>query len=116
MGKIVFISKETPYQHEKTSTLINMATAALQEGHEVSIFMYMDGVYGPFREQHLEKGKTFSQLFAELIKNGAVISLCSECVKTRGLSKDDLIEGVKIGGIYSGLALPLEEADRIISL
>ncbi len=116
LGTILFISKESPYQKENTSTLINMALAAQQEGHNVKIFMYMDGVYGPYKEQHLESGKTFSELFSDLIKNGAEIQLCSECVKTRGLTKEDLIEGVVVGGLFKGLAIPLEEADRIINL
>ncbi len=117
MGKIVFISKESPYQQEKTTTLINMALAALEEGHQVVIFMYMDGVYGPFREQHLKKGKTISKYFSELIEKGAEIHLCSECVNTRGLKEDrDFIKGVNIGGLYVGLVVPLEEADRVINL
>jgi len=116
MGTILFISKEAPYQKENTSTLINMAMAAQQEGHKVKIFMYMDGIYGPFREQHLESGKTFSELFSDLIKNGAEIQLCGECVKTRGLTSEHLIEGVVVGGLLKGFTEPLEEADRIINL
>ena len=117
LGKILFISKESPYQQEKTTTLINMALAARDEGHQVVIFMYMDGVYGPFREQHLEKGKPISELFSELIKKGAEIHLCGECVNTRGLKEgQDFIEGVNIGGLYTGLVVPLEGADRVINL
>ena len=117
MGTILLICKESPYQKEKTSTLINIAFAAQQEGHKVIIFMYMDGVYSPFREQHIEKGKTISQLLSELIQNGAEINLCGECVKTRGLrAEGDFIEGIKIGGLLEGLAFPLESADRVINL
>ena len=117
MGTILFICKESPYQLEKTTTLINMAFAAQQEGHDVKIFMYMDGVYSPFREQHLETGKTISQLLSDLIQNGAEVNLCGECVKTRGLRKDgDFIEGIKVGGLLEGLAYTLETADRVINL
>ncbi|MHA1269892.1 MAG: DsrE/DsrF/TusD sulfur relay family protein [Candidatus Helarchaeota archaeon] len=118
MGTILFISKETPYQTENTTTLINMAKAAQDEGHKVIIFMYMDGIYGALKGQFLEKGKAISEIFKKLIENGAEINLCNVCVKTRGFNEKDgnFIEGVKIGGLFKGLTISMEQADRVISL
>ncbi len=47
MGKIGFLLTAGPFQFQNWKTAADIADAALDKGHEVAIFMYLDGVYNP---------------------------------------------------------------------
>lgn len=54
------------------------------------------------------------QMLNDLIKHGAKVSVCGTCIQARGLEKDDLIEGVKIGSMI-GLAHWIKESEKVLT-
>ncbi|MBI2955037.1 MAG: DsrE family protein [Chloroflexi bacterium] len=106
-----------PFQFENWDTAASIAEAALDKGHEVRMFLYLDGVYNPIKHQ------TFPDLsvmpkdrFAALVEKGATIIACGVCVNARGLEKGkDYIDGVKVGGLPD-FAEIIGEADALITL
>jgi tRNA 2-thiouridine synthesizing protein D len=106
-----------PFQFENWETAANIAEAALDKGHDVRIFYYLDGVYNPIKYQ------TFPDLevmpkdrVAKLVEKGADIIACGICVNARGLEKGkDYIEGVKVGGLPD-FAEIVGDVDRLITL
>lgn len=117
MAKIGFLLTTSPYQYENYDTVYNLAKAALEKGHQVQIFMYLDGVYNLIKLQKfpelclLPKDK-----FAELAQEGAKIVACGICTNARGLENGrDYIEAVKVGGMPD-FAEMLGEIDRLIAL
>lgn len=117
MAKFGFLLTAGPFQFENSETLYNLANAALDKGHEVDIFMYLDGVYNPIKHQ------TFPDLdvmpkdqFEEILKKGAKIICCGICVNARGLEKGkEYIDGPKVGGLPD-FAEIVGECDRLITL
>ncbi|RLI33385.1 sulfur reduction protein DsrE, partial [Candidatus Bathyarchaeota archaeon] len=45
MKKLLIILCETPFHSDKVDQTINIAEAAISKKHEVSVFLFMDGVY-----------------------------------------------------------------------
>ena|ERR1035437_9609786 len=117
MVKLGLLLTSGPFQFENWDTAASIAEAALERGHEVSIFLYLDGVYNPIKYQ------TFPDLnampkdrFAALVGQGAQIIACGLCVNARGLEKGkDYIDGVKVGGLPD-FAEVVGEVDRLITL
>ena len=108
-GILLTISKE----HANTNTVLNIANAALKEGHEVSIFLMDDGVYNIVKTP--EKDELYvAGAFSDLIKQGVEIALCDQTARERGVSKENSIEGVVFGGQFD-LAVLVNESDRFLS-
>src|SRR3972149_11718658 len=101
MAKIGFLLTLGPFQFENWETVANIAEAALDKGHQVQFFYYLDGVYNPIKYQ------TFPDLavmpkdrVARLVAKGAKIIACGVCVNAPGLEEgEDSIEAGKVGGL-----------------
>lgn len=117
MAKIGFLLTTGPFQFEGWETLCNIAEAALDKGHEVSVFNYLDGVYNPIKHQ------TFPDLnvmpkdrFVTLAEKGAKIICCGVCVNARGLEGGkEYVDGIKVGGLPD-FAEIVGSVDRLITL
>jgi sulfur relay (sulfurtransferase) complex TusBCD TusD component (DsrE family) len=108
---------ETPFQNDAVDQALEISKTALDKGHEVDIYMMMDGVYGPVNTQsgepfHMESA---SDRFKELVALGASISGCRVCMELRGVTQEMLPEGIDIGGIFD-LGEMLAEADVVLSM
>jgi len=98
----------TSPENQNAGTVINLATAALGAGHEVSLFMMDDGVYNVVAKNKI------SSRFAGLRDAGAFLALCGHTAEERGVEEDDCLTGVKYAGQYE-LAVMVNESDRFLS-
>jgi len=108
---------ETPFQNDAVDQALVISKTALGKGHEIDIYMMMDGVYGPVNTQsgepfHMESA---SDRFKELVELGASISGCRVCMELRGVTQEMLPEGIDVGGIFD-LGEMLAEADVVLSM
>lgn len=117
MATIGFLLTTGPYQYENADTLYNIASAALDKGHGVKIFQYLDGVYNPVAAQAfpdlsvLPKDKV-----ASLLERGATVIACGICVNARGLEGGKgYVEGARVGGLPD-FAEIVADVDRLITL
>ena len=77
----------------------------------------MDGVYNPYTSQNGEPFgmSSVSERLAELVRRGVEISSCRVCMELRGIAREDLPEGVDVGGIFD-LSEALADSDVVLSL
>ena len=117
LSKIGFILTTGPWQHQNWETVVNIAAAALDKGHQVIMYLYLDGVYNPMKHQALEGFDTMPKdSFARLIARGARIIVCADASSARGLKGGEcFIEGVEMGALPE-LADLVGEVDRFIAL
>jgi len=117
MAKLGFLLSSGPYRRQNLETVASLADAALRKGHEVSIFIDLDGVYTPVRSQYfLDMPVLPRELFENLVRKGAQVMVCGVCLVARGLeSSRDLIDGVRVGNVpdFSDM---LGKVDRLIAL
>ena len=117
MAKIGILLTTGPWQFQNWETAANIADAALDKGHEVSFFLYLDGVYNPIKLQALRGYEVMPKdRFSHLLSRGARIFACVICINARGLADGrDYIDGVKIGPLNL-FADMIGEVDRLIQL
>lgn len=117
MAKLGLLLTLGPYQFENWHTACNIANAALDKGHEVQMFLYLDGVYNPIKFQTFPDTPSVPKdCFEELVKKGAKIVACGICVNARGLEKGkDYIEGVVVGGLPD-FAEMVSDVDSLVTL
>ena len=117
MGRLGILFFNGPYQAESAETVIKLANAALDKGHEVRIFCYMDAVNAALENQkaiegifNIEKG------FKDILDKGATVRLCNLCLLVRGTMKNCLNRecgDIKRAGTPD-LAKIIEETDKLI--
>ena len=117
MGRLGILFFNGPYQAESAETICKLASTALDKGHEVRIFCYMDAINAALENQkdiegiyNIEKG------FKEILEKGATIRLCNLCLLVRGTMKNCLKRecgDVKRAGTPD-LATIIEETDKLV--
>ena len=102
-------------QFQNTDTVYEFAKAAVEEGHEVTVFCDVDAVYNLMASQILPDQKTPSKKLAELMTEGVHFLACMESARIRGIdSKEALIKGA-IKSSLGELALLMDQSDRVIA-
>lgn len=115
--KLGILLTEGPFQTEHHETATEIAKAALEKGHEVEMFLFLDGVYNALAAQAMPYAENQPvDHFKEILGLGGKIIACGVCVDARGLeSGKNFIEGVKVAGLPQ-LSEQIDWADRFISL
>jgi len=116
MGKFLIILFSPPMQSQNTDTVYELAKAATEMGHEVTVFCDIDAVYNLVAGQILSDQTTPASKMAQLIKTGVQVLLCRESARLRGIDvQENLIEGV-VKSSLGRLAELMEKHDRIVAL
>ncbi len=115
LGKLLIILFSSPMQFQNTDTVYEFAKAAVEEGHEVTVFCDVDAVYNLMASQISPDQKTPAKKLAELITRGVHFLVCRESARLRGLdSKKSLIKGA-IESSLGELALLMDQSDRVMA-
>jgi len=110
-----FLIRTMPYTYENLDTAHHLATAALDAGHRVRIFLYEDSVVAA--SGHIKSGseRNVASRLQALAQRGAEITACATCCRFRGLGREDLVAGAKLGGM-TALARMADDCDRLVTL
>jgi len=97
---------------------LGFADKVLDMGHPVAVFLNVRAVTLGNRKvpQHVEAatGKTGHQMLQALMAKGARIFLCPGCTQQAGLSVEDRLEGVQLGGLEMRQLL-MQPATKVMS-
>ena len=119
MPKLGILFFDGPYQKQASETVCKIARAALDKGHSVRIFCYMDAVNAVLEKQKKIDGIfNIEEGFREILSKGATIRLCNICLLVRGTMKNCIKKDagdIKKAGTPD-LARIIEETDRLITI
>ncbi|GBE55717.1 MAG TPA: hypothetical protein ENH28_02030 [Euryarchaeota archaeon] len=95
MGNITIGILTRPYGSRNIAFVLKLSKAAVEKGHSVKLWLSADSTTVLKKNQHKYK-KTFhfEDDIKELLEKGVEIVACESCVEMRGVTKEDLIEGV----------------------
>lgn len=95
MGSITIIINDAPYGNEKPWNALRLAKALVAIKQKVTIFLMGDAVILAKKGQQTPTGYyNLAQMLGELIVLGAEVRACGNCINSRGLKEEDLVEGV----------------------
>jgi len=117
MPRLGILFFDGPYQTQASETVVKLADAALDKGHEVRIFCYMDAVNALLENQKKIEGIfNIEEGFKGILSKGATIRLCNLCLLVRGTMKNCLKKecgDVKRAGTPD-LAKIIDETDKLV--
>ncbi|MDW7731782.1 MAG: DsrE family protein [Methanolobus sp.] len=117
---LTIILTDEPYISEYAEIGYKIARAALKQQHKVNIFLYLDAVHIPKKDQEPSFFASAGKFFSELVVMGAQVEACPRCATARGYApgdgtSEDYICGIKITSLYR-LAEMLQESDKVVAL
>jgi len=115
MGKLLIILFSPPMQSQNTDTVYELAKAAVEMGHEVTVFCDIDATYNLLASQILPDQATPAGKVAQLIDKGVQVLACRESARRRGIDvPKNLIKGV-VESSLGRLVELMEQHDRIVT-
>ncbi|HME53636.1 MAG TPA: DsrE family protein [Candidatus Lokiarchaeia archaeon] len=115
MGSIAFLVLSGPYTFQGTHTMIQLANAALDKGHDITgIFFFVDGVINVNKNIKAEEG--MFDIPVELMAlhdKGVKIAACSACSEYRGIAEQDIFDGVELSGLAT-FSEYYDAADKVV--
>ena len=84
-----------PYTKERPFTMLRFAYTALLEEHKINIFLVEDGIFVGKKNQDPSVYDKLEKWMKDIISEGATVVACGVCMKARGMTDDELIEGIR---------------------
>lgn len=117
METLTIIVNGAPYGDERVWNALRLALTSISAAVEMNanIFLIGDAVIAAKKGQNTPQGYyNLEKTLKDLIERGAKVAACGTCIRARGLTKENLIEGVEIGSM-TGLAHWIKESQKILS-
>jgi uncharacterized protein involved in oxidation of intracellular sulfur len=115
MENITLVINDAPYGIEKPWNALRLAKALAVLKEKINIFLLGDAVLIAKKGQQTPAGYyNLAQMLGELIALGAEVRACGTCLNSRGLKKEELIEGVIIGKMLD-LARWVQGSSRVLN-
>jgi len=101
------------YTKERPYTILRFAYTALLEEHKINIFLVEDGIWVGKKNQDPTSYDNVGKWLKDVIEEGAKVLACGVCMKARGMSEDELMEGIQ-KTTMNGFLEMCEEADNVM--
>ena len=121
MATITVIVGDPAYGKERVYTTLRYTIAALEEGHQVNLFLIEDALLTAKSGQSPhelpgvfdERMPNCEALLKAAVKLGARVKLCGVCASERGLGPDDFSADAEIGSMKELVQWTLD-ADSVV--
>jgi len=101
------------YTSERPFTMLRFAYTALLEGHKINLFLVEDGIFVGKKGQDPSAYDNVEKWMSDVLEEGANVKACAVCMKARGITEDELINGISKTTMHSFVEM-CAEADQVI--
>ena len=115
---LTLILQSAPYGDEKVWNALRLAKALITVtvGMKVNVFLLGDSVTAAKKGQKPpEDYYNLEKALQDLVKHHVEVAACRTCLSARGLTQQDLIEGVRVGTTTGDLAQWVKESQKVLS-
>ena len=105
MTSIAVIIGSAPYTRERPYTALRFINTALLEDHKVNLFLVEDGIFVAKKNQNPSEYPNLIEWLEQGLENGLVAKACGVCLKARGISKEELVEGVEVATMHDFVSM-----------
>lgn len=112
---ITIVINELPYKNDKAWNALRLAGSLLEQEVKVNVFLLEDGVDAG-KEHQDTKGKEYNveDLTKKLLANNVSFAACSTCLKSCGISRERLLDGI-VEGQMRDLARWVKDSDTVMT-
>ncbi len=103
------------YTSERPFTMLRFAYTALLDEHKVNIFLVEDGIFVGKKKQDPTTYDNVGKWMSDVISEGANVKACGVCMRARGISEDELIDGIEKTSMNSFLEMCVESDNVLFS-
>jgi len=107
----------SPYGDERVWNALRLALTSISSavGMKVYVFLLGDAVTAAKKGQNTPEGYyNLEEMLHGLMGQGAKVAACGTCLNARGLTKEDLVDGVQVGSMIM-LCNWIKESSKFLS-
>ena len=115
---LTMILQSPPYGDERIWNALRLAKALVTAtiGMKINIFLLGDAVAAAKKGQKPPEGYyNLEKMLKELADQGTPIVACRTCVNARGLTQQELVEGIRVGTTVGDLAEWVKTSQKVLS-
>jgi len=115
---LTMILNTAPYGDERVWNALRLAKALIAgtEKMKVNIFLLSDSVATAKKGQKPPEGfYNLEKMLKELVDSGVEVVACRTCIGARGLSQQELVEGVRVGTTVGDLVGWVKTSQKVLS-
>ena len=115
MVSLLIVINDAPYGSEKAWNALRLANASAtaEIGMKVRVFLMGDAVSAAKKGQSTSEGYyNLEKMLGDITAKGAEVKACGTCMKARGITDAELVEGVQRGTMMI-LAGWVKDSDRV---
>ncbi|GAB4312638.1 MAG: DsrE/DsrF/TusD sulfur relay family protein [Promethearchaeota archaeon] len=113
MAKITIFVGSGPYTTERPYTALRFAYTAAINDHEVKVFLFEDAILMVKRGQEPANTYNVGEWVGKCLEEGVEVAACGVCMKARGVSEDELLDGVQKGTMETALQWTVESDKQL---
>ncbi|MEK7847474.1 MAG: DsrE family protein [Chloroflexota bacterium] len=102
-----------PYISEYADLALRVALKAREKGHNVNLYLYVDGPW----VAHVRQEKPYhnaGKLLRRAMEKGVNVKICNRCAEARDLVPGDALEGIPMVGLFDFTEW-LRDSDRVLT-
>ena len=102
-----------PYISEYAELALRLALKARDKGHNVNLYLYIDGVWAP----HVKGDKPYTnvgEMLRRALEQGVQVKICNRCAEARDVVAGDIIPGIPLVGLFDFIDW-IKESDRVVT-
>jgi len=114
MTSICVVIGQAPYTAERPYTAMRFVNTALLDGHSVKLFLVEDGIFAALNTQDPTEYPNVKDWIVQGFETGNLeIKACGVCMKARGITEEQFVDGVKTGTMHDLVAY-VAECDKAL--
>ncbi len=114
MTSITIFVGNAPYSAERPYTALRFAYSALIAGHSVKMFFFEDGIFTLKKDQNPAKIYNVQEWVNQCLEeDNFEVAVCGVCMKARGMNKEELIKGIKLGTMEAAVQMTVESEKQL---
>lgn len=114
MVSICVVIGQAPYTAERPYTAMRFVNTALLDGHSVKLFLLEDGIFAALNSQDPTEYPNVKDWIKQGLEAGNLeIKACGVCMKARGITEENFVEGVTTGSMHDLVAY-VTECDKAL--
>ena len=115
MGKtIAVIIGQGGYTAERPYTALRFVNTALLDEHKVKLFLVEDGVFVGLKNQNPSEYPNLNEWLEQGLETGDLeVKACGVCLKARGISKEQLVDGLEVGTMHDFVSFVADSDNQV---
>ena len=116
MGTMTIVLRSGTMMNMDPNVAVKLAHAAMEKGHRVKLVCYGEGATVVKDGQDPRRFPNIGDALEEMVEDGLEVAACEACCSARGIRRNEVINGARIGSLINDFSRFAYASDRLVTI